>query len=413
MSKATPGKTYTVQVGDTYSSIAQQAYGDGSFSYRIIGANQSNIELSPGQTIIIPVLTEDSVLKTELAKAKLKDKSKDDLTIIINGKEIKPLSSNIIRTMDTVSDGWTAYIDWVPGADKTIDEIYRPFAYHPASVYIGGDLIINGVLYATEPEFSNDGRKQNLEGFSFTADLVDSTLKPPYEYNNMSLEQLAPELVKPVGINAEFNVDTGGPFDRITANDKDTIAGVLIKYAKQRGCLVTSKYNGDLLITKATAGRSLGTLEEGKSLDASKIKYDGRKLFNVYRATGQSPFGFGSSKVFISKDDNVPRSRFKTIQVNDTTDGNIQKAADWERSKQLAEALSFPIEYDSWLAPNGSLWRENTLITIVSKTFSLSKGFTFLIKSVTYIYDNEGRRAILTLVPPQVYSGLQIPNIWG
>lgn len=412
MSKATPGKPYTVQAADSYESIAQQAYGDFRFASRVQAANQSNRGiLSTGQIIVIPVLTLDNSLKTELAKARLKNKGIDDLTIIINNKEIKPLSANIMRTMDTVSDGWTALTEWTPGADKELDEVYRPFAYHPASVYIGGELIINGILYTSEPGFSNAGITMGLEGFSYTADLIDSTLKPPYEFNKISLEQLAPELVKPVGINAYFRHDTGGAFDRITASRGDTIAGLLIKYATQRGILVTSQASGDLLFTKANTGRSVGTLEEGKTLDALKIKYDGRKLFNAYRAVGQSPFG--TSKAAISKDDTVPRSRFKTISVNDTTKGDIQKAADWQRSKQLAKALTFPIEYDSWFAPNGSLWQENTLVTIVSKTLSLSRGFTFLIKSVNYAYDNEGRRVTLNLTPPQAYSGLQITNVWS
>ncbi|MCK5641499.1 MAG: hypothetical protein KAJ19_11905, partial [Gammaproteobacteria bacterium] len=290
MSKATPGKSYTVKAGDTYSSMALQAYGDSTFSTRIKAANQSVIELSTGQIIIIPVLSEDNALKTELAKSRLQGKAVDDLTIIVNNKEIKPLSSNIIRTMDTLADGWTAFLDWEPGEDTELDEVFRPFAYHPASVYIGGELIINGVMYGTGPQFSDDGTTQTVEGFSFTADLIDSTLKPHYERNNISLEQLAPELVKPVGINAVFDFDTGGPFDRITAGEGDTIGAHIMRYATQRGFLTTSNARGDLLITKTATGSPVGTLEQDRELTGLKINYDGRQLFNVYRAGGQSPF---------------------------------------------------------------------------------------------------------------------------
>ncbi|GAC1350452.1 MAG: hypothetical protein NVSMB27_33110 [Ktedonobacteraceae bacterium] len=59
MAQATPGSDYTVQQGDTLSSIAQQAYGDGNRWQAI--ANANNISdpnlIYAGQVLYIPVLS--------------------------------------------------------------------------------------------------------------------------------------------------------------------------------------------------------------------------------------------------------------------------------------------------------------------------------------------------------------------
>src|SRR2546428_430742 len=62
MAQATPGSNYTVQPGDTLSSIAQQAYGDSNKWQIIYDANKQVIGsdpnlIHPGQVLYIPVLS--------------------------------------------------------------------------------------------------------------------------------------------------------------------------------------------------------------------------------------------------------------------------------------------------------------------------------------------------------------------
>lgn len=417
MSNPLPGKQYTVQSGDTLSVIAARAYGDAQLWPRIWKANQTRLKsdnpetISPGEIIIIPLIAEREALKTELAGSKLSGKEKDALTIIVDGLEIPVLSGRVIRTMDTAADGWTASIAWTPGEDSALDKVLLPYAYPPASVYIGNELIINGILYTVEPQQTESGIIKNLEGWSFTADVIDSTLKPPYEKNNVTLEQRANELVKPIGIKVIFETDPGGKFDRVTASPQDTIFGHLAKLALQRGILISSTPEGNLLFTKASSGPSVGTLEESQPLPVEwRARFDGRNRFNAYKAIGQSPGG--NAKTATAIDNKVPRSRFQTFQANDTITGDIQKAADWRRSKQLADALTIPFPVSGWLAPNGSLWRENTSITVISKTIHVPQGFTFLIRSVEFLLEPGGKTATLNLIPPQIYTGEAIEDPW-
>ncbi len=412
-----PGQQYTVQVGDTLSSIAARAYGIGSLWPTIKQANQSSLKSSdpdaifPGEIINIPLLPEIEAFKAEQVKNRFTNKAKDELTILIAGREIKSQAARIIRTIHTATDSWTATLEWEPGKDKELDVLLIPFTYPRASVYIGNNLIINGFLYTPSPKLDNSGSAMSLEGFSATADAVDSTLKPPYERNNITLEQLAAELVQPLGIKAVFDFDSGGPFDRITARPEDTIFSHLVKLAGQRGLLISSTPGGDLLFTRAAAGGPVGTIQESQRLGLSwNAKFDGRKRFNAYRGIGQSPGS--NSKVFVSLDPKVPRSRFMTFVANNTTQGNIQKAADWKRSKQIAEALSNSLPVAGWIAPNGEVWKENTLVTVISPTLFIPQGFTFLIEQVEFSFDASGKTAILQLVPPQTYTGEALSDPW-
>ena len=200
-------------------------------------------------------------------------------------------------------------------------------------------------------------------------------------------------------------------FDRVTSDENDTIFQHLAGLAMQRSALISSTVNGDLLITRASNGRPVATLEEGSQGAISMTaRFDGRKRFNVYRAIGDSPLG---NKVGLAKDNVVPRSRFLTFQANETISGDIDKAAQWRRSKQLADALTIPFPTDSWYRPDGKLWRENTIVTVISPTIHVPGGFNFLIRSVEYIDDTAGKTAVLNLVPPQVYTGEELKEPWA
>jgi len=414
--KPIPGKQYTIQDENSLSQIAARAYGDEKLWPRIWSANQFILKsgdpdlIFPGEVISIPVLPERQKLKTAVTDPVIPGKDPDDMTIIIDGLEIKSMGSRIIRTMDTAADAWSASIEWQPGVRPDIDKRVRPYVYPPASVYIGGKLMVNGILYTTESDLSPTRSIKRLEGASFTADVVDSTMKPPYEKNNVTLKQRAEELVRPLGIDVVFDIEEGGAFDRVTANENDTLFQHLASLAMQRSALISSTVNGDLLVTRAASGKPVATLQEGSQGAISlTARFDGRKRFNVYRAIGNSPAG---NKVGLAKDNRVPRSRFLTFQANETISGDIDKAAKWRRSKQLADALTIPFPTDSWYRPDGELWRENTIVTVISPTIHVPDGFNFLVRSVEYIDDVAGKTAILNLVPPQVYTGEELKEPW-
>ena len=345
------------------------------------------------------------------APAIIPGRGADDLTIIIGGLDVRVEAANIIRTIDTAADAWTAVLDWTPGEDQALDRVLRPFSYPQASVYLGGQLAVNGALYGVAPSFGAH-RCVELEGFSLTADAIDSSMLPPYEFNNVTLEQHAQALLKPFGIVAVFEADMGGKFDRITAEPSDTVFGHLAALAAQRGALITSTANGEMLFTRAKRGGSAGTITEGEAGALQwAARFEGRERFSAYRAYGHGPKA--RSKTVTATDATISRHRVMTFSSEDTTLGNIGVSAEWRKSKQIAKSFGFPLPVDSWWAPNGKLWAPNTLLTVVAPSLMLPDGFTFLVRAVEFSYAASGTAATLSLVPPGCYSDEGETDPWA
>jgi len=427
--KAGPGKEFIVKKDGDIEEVVGQTTGDiGSAANwnDLLRANAkpaTKRKVKQGERWIIP---------GEPPPLKLTDRQPDDLTITIDGMVVPVMSAKIIRTMDTASDAWSATITWTPGANPKLDHATRPYGYTRAAAYIGNELLVNGRLYEVAPEMTNSGITKGLVGYSFTIDAVDSHVLPPHEWNGCTLKQICSVLLPPLGIEAVFETDQGAAFEVAASEDGDTIFGFLAKLASQRGILISSNPTGDMTFLRAkTTGTPVGTLEEGQALPIGwSAKYDGRKRFGFYRlltaGVKQGPvqasswrdlLGTGNTTkvnapTVIERDIHVPVSRVMSFRADDCNKGQVKGAARWKKNRQFVEALeqSFPVS--SWYAPNGTLWRENTLVVVKSAVMGVPDGFTFLIRSVEYELENNKQSAILHLIPPQAFTDKDIGEIW-
>jgi hypothetical protein len=69
-------------------------------------------------------------------EAALASKPKDAITFLIEGKEVPIISANISRSIDTMADGWTCDLEWIPGRDKALDDRIGPYTYAKVQIYI-------------------------------------------------------------------------------------------------------------------------------------------------------------------------------------------------------------------------------------------------------------------------------------
>ncbi len=416
MNRPIAGQPYTVVKGDTLIGIAKAAYGDGGKFKLIWKANQSNLrgatpnEIFPGEVLNLPKDPTTEALKKSILGATIPGKDQDDFTLVIDGVEFPAIAGTVLDSLDNAAIGFTAKL-FYDVEDDRLAEILKPYSYTPAAVYLGGELAVDGFIYTITNRLDDSGLVKELEGWSPTADIIDSTIKPPYEAAKITLEERARDLCEPHGIKVVFELPDDPKFDRVTAEAEDTVFDHLAELATQRAGLLTSTPAGELLFTQAATGAPVGTIEEGRPPYTSmEIAWDGRARWAAYRAIGQSPKK--KTKIAISKDPEVPRPRFLTFSADDTTTGGIQKAADWRRSKVIADALVIDFPVNSWYAPNGERWKKNTLLTVISPSMHLADGFDFLIKAVESSFSDTGTPAKLSLVPPQVYTGEEIAVGW-
>ncbi len=389
-----------------------------------------------------------------------------DFTVKINNRTIVVESATLIKTMDTGADACSVVMPWQPGNDPEIDTITKPYSYSPAQIFIGDKLVSEQILYDVTQTTNSGGTVKNLEFWSKTADIIDSTVIAPYEMNNVKLTDRCKQQCKPYGISVIIGDDaaksinetrriivtegtkrvraTNGRYDpkngafgnykyetvpnkkskyvtdekkfpRVKAEPTETIFSHLAKLAAQRGLLLSCTVNGDLLITKADLNsKSVGTIEESISglSNEYSAKFSGRDRFAMYRAIVKSSASRKTSGTQTASDLTIPAPRLLTFNADDNIPGEAKNAAEWRKNKSAADAMSLSFPVNSWYAPDGSLWTPNTKVTVISETMSAKKGFTFLITSVEYVFSNSGCTAKLSLKPPSVYSDGKIEEPW-
>jgi prophage tail gpP-like protein len=361
-------------------------------------------------------------LKNDYASAldpvPLTDKDPDDFTIVIEGVPLRVQTGEVVRAMDNVVDGWSALVRWDPlNADQS--ELLRPYGYQKAECYLGKELVITGLMPNTASKGTSEGTFKRLAGFSLPVDIIDDNVLPPYEQTKITLEERARTLTKDYPFSVIFEAPNDEPFDRITSTVDDKVFSHLLSLAQQRGTLITSTPFGELLFTVAnTDGAPVDTIADNFPPGTEyEINFNGRDRFYEHRARAQSP---GRRKRKKSKlktasafDTIVPEHRFHTFDADEASLGNLQLAADWERSKSIAKALTIPYPVSGWYTSKGELWKENTIVTVQSNVLHVPDGYNFLIRQVTYKFSAQGTSAVLGLVPPQAYTGEPIDEPWS
>lgn len=390
---------------------------------------------------------------------------RDTLTVTVDNREIIVESASFIRTMDTGADACSVVMPWQQGLDSELDRITRPYSYSPAKIKIGDDVVSEMVLYDVTQRTNSSGTVKELDFFSKTADIIDSTVIAPYEMNNVKLTDRCKQQCNPYGINVLIGDDTlqsisetrkviydtgktrefvvgatitntlnfkpitqkipvkksklvtdEKKFPRVKAEPTETIWSHLSKLAAQRGLLLSCAPSGDLLLTTANInGKPVGTIEEEISPLASEFqaKFSGRDRFNTYRAIVKSSNTGRPSGVRAAKDSVVKAPRLLTFNADDNIPGEAKSAAEWRKNKSAADAMSISFPVNGWYAPDGSLWKPNTTVTIISDTIGTGeKGFTFLITRVELKYSSGGNSSILELKPPTMYSTGILEEPW-
>lgn len=354
---------------------------------------------------------------------KLHDKSQNELTLIIEGKEIIIESGKLLITMDTCANAFTCVMPWFPGVDHVIDDITAPYSYSECGIYIGGKLQMLGILYNVTHKIDENGRIKELEIFTKTADVIDSSVRFPFETNNMDLFDRCVSQMNSTVLNRQFDIgvvvdsgaDLGGKFSRIGVKNTDNCFESLKKLAAQRGLLISCTVDGDLKIIKPNVnGFSVGTIKEDDGQSSIfEAKFSGRDRYRYYESIASSSKKSKTKKRQQAQDAVVTRPRFLTFNADDSLPGEALNSAEWKKNKSAADALSINFPVNSWHGPDNKLWTINTNVTVVSETLNIKNGFTFLITGVEFNYSNSGITAILNLKPPTFFTTGILEEPWN
>ena len=334
----------------------------------------------------------------------------DSVTIFINSQQVTQFSGfSMSPAIDVVGAGFSFNTPFFP-EQKIYRDLFRPFSYHPVEIHIGGNLVLTGVMEGVSPSVSPSQTSVNIQGRSKVAVIVDCTFEKsdfPVQFTKAKLDEITKKVVSKFGLIASFPDGTGALFEEAgPKSPTETVFSFLHNLARQRQLLMSQTPEGNLLFRKAnTKGKSVATLAEGQhGVIVSGGSYNGTARFSSFDAFGQES---GKNNNFAATKDPALSGiiRPKSVQANDTNAANIQGVSDWAASAAVADSINVPLQVEGWLRPDGKLWQENDMITLVAPSVMIYKPFPFLIKSLTRQETTGPKSTVLSLMIPGAYSG--------
>lgn len=420
MARPEQGKLYTVKKGDTIHIIERAAYG--RVVSRVVQANYDLLKNRGTSDEGLPILYAGDVLFIPIYKNRYFDQPitadfDTQLLVKLNGIELPgALAGRISRAMNRIASGFVFDVPFDITSREELD-LFRPYTYHTAQLYIGGELYITAVASNWTYSASSDGTIATIECRTTPGEMLECMgMRSSYTFRaGMSLLKICQEVANPYGITCYSASGTGGvvegesditseEFGRVEQEITETDAAFLERLALAKGFLLTSRPDGNLLLTRANTQDAPAfrlvygeapVLSVGASFDGTK-RY--RKWMGVTDEEGVSSI---SATLY---DKSVPRERGFVFKADESDEGNIEQAIKWRMSKSIAESAAIPVQVVGWRTPDGELWAENMKGTISAPYVFMLRETPVIIESVELTKDAGGDIASLMVVLPESYT---------
>ncbi|VVA46987.1 Phage late control gene D protein (GPD) [Serratia ficaria] len=334
----------------------------------------------------------------------------EELTLNVDGKIWGGWTAMTInRSLDSIAGEFDLAVtaQWSQAAPRSI----KPGM--ACSVNIGPDRTLTGYIDDFIPSYDDRNVSLRVLGRDKTGDLVDSSVVDKSgQWRGQKLEQIAAAICKPYNIQVITETDTGDTFGGVTLEQGETAFELLDRLAKQRGVLMTSDAWGRLVITRASTKRASVALVLGQNILAARGRFSWRERANQYIVKGSAAAGgttwddqpvkvIGGRQVVIT-DAEITRYRPKILVNEDNlTVGGASARGEWYKASAMGEANATDITVAGWRenGETGPLWLPNILVPIDDPIQQLK--VTWLIKTVSFSHDENGRITVLTLAPPE------------
>lgn len=249
--------------------------------------------------------------------------------------------------------------------------------------------VITGRVETLNSVFSTEENSLEISGRSLTADLVDCSVIGPTEYNNISLDKLARELIKPFGLKVYLSA-IPKVIAKVSIKPGDTVFEVLDKYARAQGLFWVTTREGNLRLASEANSRADTRIEEGVNLLSGSVNIDMSHRFSKYTVKAQTsaddnfPGLISRAAQGEASDLGVARNRPLLIVAEGNLDNSLAKTrAQWEAAQRLAKSYTIEVTVQGWQQETGILWGLNQRMHI--KSPSLGIDGEFLSDSVDHV----------------------------
>jgi prophage tail gpP-like protein len=302
----------------------------------------------------------------------------------------------------------------------------------PCIVKIGSDLVVTGYVDRYASSISASQHTIRVEGRSMSSDLVDcsalvagtsagSAPTQGLQVLNGSTLDIVRKLAAPYGVTVQstagdgiqvpqFNINLGETVWEII--DRITRYSEMVVYDMPDGSIMLAKVGTDAMASGFKIGVNVETADVMFSTDQRYSEYEGHLIAMMALGTdaGTNTPGVGE----IVRDDEMAAlrrpdgsQRFRKLYIISEQFVMGQplagKRAIWEKNRRWGQSFNFTVTADAWRDASGKLWSPNYLAAIDAPQLKLDRR-DWLIGTVTYLRDEGGQHARLSLWPKEAFS---------
>lgn len=310
--------------------------------------------------------------------------------------------------------------------------LFRPFSYHEMILYVGGEVRFVGTMMGVMPNVTATSSEVSVNAYALCGVLGDVTATPgqfPTEFRNLKFDKLAKALCDPIGINVQIgasspeildldtgetildlDVEPGTPFEKVQLKPGQKILDLLIELAKQRSLVVTSTFEGDLLIytPNADVGDIVATLSEDRPVVSVAPNFSVQDYFSSLTGISKTKGGKKGSKFTVNNPkliDNFDVQRPYVYELNDTDPADVPAAVQARMGRMFADSISYDIDLAAEYDQSGFYWEPNRYITLEApKAMVYTKTPLYIMES-KLIFTPDSKSAKLNCVLPGSLSG--------
>lgn len=356
----------------------------------------------------------------------------DLVSLLINGKEFvfwtEVSITRAIDSIDAITFG--APFDYTAPDFK---ENFKPFSYNPVAITINNETLFTGTMVGHDPQLDADSKQIQISCYAKCGVLQDCTAPVealPLEFNNLNLRDIAAKLASYFKINVVFEDDPGPVFDRVACDPDKKIYEFLTELAKQRGFVISSDENGDLLFWKSSESLPVAILQQGQSplIDVTPAfnqqeyysdltglapvevdKAPAKKTVKTKKEkkdekTTKQPKAPKKYQKF-SVEDDTEVFRPLSFKIDDIDGADVETATKAKLARMLGNMAAYEANVSTWRDTNGKLWAPNTRIKLFAPDAMIYTEYEFEIKQVEFTQNDTEQKARLTLSLPGSFSG--------
>jgi prophage tail gpP-like protein len=284
--------------------------------------------------------------------------------------------------------------------------------------------VITGWVDVVSPDYDADQHTLRVIGRDATCDLVDcSAIHKTGQWHDVTIDQMARDLIKPFGVALVMDAEPGAPFDSFDIQEGESVFECLERAARVRALLLTSDPEGRLVITRAGRIASDVALIEGKNIKAARADFSWAERFSEYHVKGYDRLGEDgetedAAPTATTRDENITRHR-PLIVIAEAHGENASFAdrAEWEKTIRRGRSCRGSITVQGWLqGADAALWMPNTLVTVTSPLLWLDNAEMLIVGSTYSLDDQSGTLTELAIARPDAFellAGVSQSKVFG